>query len=1797
MSEYTRRPFLAGNTEDPTIGQATMYGAIAKDSSEEWPGMASGGSPAELRIETDLGTASAQFTASTMAHVLTQINAVGVGGTVGVTASDVEGVLCLTRDTSGDGTYVRIVSGILGLVDAGEYLGLRTYPHPNGTVEAGDLASTPPRPLYQRNATGTAMLAQGEERLALQINRVFHYLAKNTDYAGLALTRPIAVPVVEEITSWADARLRTNVDGHVDQVNLSANGRLFVGGGLSNASSLDEMAQYWSVVDRNGKEIQVWDGTSNIYRTVRVAAVTRGNGPVLPSNQYSDEFDITPATPVADTSATAPDGGNALGVDRTVSTSVAITTIKDNTTIKCSGATFSTDGVVAGHVATISGAAVDNPFNHNGTYIVETVVNEEELVLKPSDHTSSVQMLNDTTGVYGNVVITTGGSFESDIYVGLWPPLPRMPEDGAFRIMFGAEGRLTDLSDSALLEIAMRSSDEVDDFTQQKIYKQLSFSGIYDAGEALGAGYHGEIDNRPVMFFSNRTGVPDAGTLDRTGTGDTEAGNILKVAAADSLTTADLGRIVKITKAGSFLDEGPHVIVELLTDERARIMPAMEGMTDDIPVAANVTYDIYDDAFTDFPAMVMAGAQDEDGSSNRMATPGFSYMREQTDSVGVTDTESGLQGITHIERLRLRRGPTNALSFVVTPGAGTNTVGMPFDPEDTYNIYAEDTTETKHSSSPYWAGSLLRILNGNNAGWYRVTDSHSVTVTANGLDLAHLDGSAVAFAVDTSTIYAAIYNVAFATKQPLSGTVGGISAVAGAWFHHDAHEEGDTWGAAVGANFRGTGAAFYAQLNDPNFVAYDNADGSTGEAAYYVVYPPAEGVKVKAVGASTGAGDARRGTFAYRAALTTYSADLNINAAYTGWDGAGIWIAQGGKDPAVIFSRHNAVAMTPAYPDMQDFTIPAAMVLATSGDIVGKAGAGAIAGSLYAHREITGGVVDWDNGAFYAEETMAARFVQPMVSGNATSEPFYGNGSYDNFDMPTKLGMPTQVYPRMYSTAAPAGGALTAPDYSTFNFPHTGTLTPDAASLDDFPRSVLVGMRIAVDTGTYAGAEYTIVGVDPNKKLALQGIVVLGADSPITWRLLGNRFYESHIDMADWTQIGTEFSRGNPHLIPVLTINSEYLYDSVDRITPPASGAASSTAAVPPDSEGLLSTVQLSGDGYGPGTPYSSIAALAASDWDAITEQPRAPFPNIYSQYKGTLSGTTILGDLGVDNIAFSYATATTFDAAIGYEGPDTSADLSGKIKITGTSDVAGSTIRVWSRGIRDLPVGDTASAGEGGIYAIRGTAVLQDDGVNTATLTLALRASDGTAIATNAVGSTAGAGGIEEFQYSFTASDIFDWAYNSIDTNVLRDEGLHLTLDIAWSAASAYAYLHAFWWESVTRPMKVEGSLEVTSGVRSSGFRYVTPVVGYDTIGPARASVLFDTEYAKLYGNEDTAGARDHGIQEGHDTGYIHSTGAGWYKPDILSHTFFKKGHHAAAITFDHPYFDPLFYVLATGGTYDSDKVVLPGYTGFIFPLNPPHGSRITTLQYSLSLRPCYFYDSSSGSNPVAAFQVWKNYPASLLVGGSPNAGIDDGGTATTWINTANWDAEEGFVIRVWRSNILDFDKNMDKGTYAAIVSTPPYGYAEEIWSAGVDLSGVTEPGFSTGSTALEASEYTVEAGARFASDSTSASNRAKFIVDRRHYDYFCTIEFMGGCRNKNTATTYAYNNTTKQWITGSQSLNSTLDADARRVLHVGDPTATTYGETPGASGVPNELYWPPVVKFRGARLGWVTDRAGVAG
>ena len=1156
---YVRRPVLEGNTDVPVQAQPYLQGTVRKTSAGIVPGFATlvATANADLVVESDAmggGPTTVTFAAGhsdLLSDIIDKLN-LELSGTA--TASERDG--CLRLQTVGVGESVLGVKSFIRVHpattdydadgvpnDCAVLFGFACYPDPAATVTAGDIESAATRPVEQGNLPGTRFIARGEDRTSSAFNRALSQLALNADITHTAAVReayyPVAVTVDFSTTDWnvASGRLRFDGTGRVTQIKLSdldavnANwaGRLYVGG-LSRSSTLREISKYWGITDSAGKELLVYDDTNNEIRTLRVGAVTRVECGLGRPDFINEDSAATIL--FTNTENVAPDGANVLGVERLKQPTTAISGINGKTNVVCAslvtpehvpttptaGVGFLTHGISRGDIAVITDAAVTSPFCHNGNYYIEDVISEQELILRPLFDTDVESLNPGESGSFGSITIYSSGEWSSDVWITLDPPLPRFPEDSQIVLTFGMEretlNQREDVGTAATDTSSVQrspSDPQLTGFQAEQFWQRQSLGGAYagmSADRTADAGSIIKARTRPVTIVAPEKTAPSAGTYVRgTFSGALIGEGVLLAESAavpphpDTFSLADVGRVVKLS-GGALLDLEPFLITEFIDGAHVRLAPLGASPGSELPFYGSVDYEVYEDV-VDYPSPLLTLiAPDQDRDDNPLSDVGVLYIREQNNGDFLPTRQHG-RSLLHLERVSvgyISPGTATSVRTVVITGTTATTVTIGADVELFQNIFAVEGGDTRPVEAPYNGGSVFRIMNGPNAGFYLIQK----TTSANELTLRTLDGDSVSLTTGVlTTQIGAFYNAHVSVGHKLAGTGYGDVEYRTAKLRvfFDSLEQGEEAGVGLSLDWRGQGAGISAQLNDADFVAYDSEAGTTGYLIDAQIYSPAHGINLSVTGADSGETERRsaRGVTVRAEGHQTEVTPENWGRILGGetlssW---GAYLHQEGSDPALVITKGVDVGTDFAHPTDAAVQVRLAPI-GSLGTRVYRATGGAldVTGSIYLRHPLSNS----PGGALYSETGVSAfQYLSSMVP------PYFNNDrdgiySFDDPEGATELGSSDQAYPTLSVTPAPTADLL-PPDYTKFPFHHHGVVQVlDDAGFSDFLSPWGLGAerhvgKVIEVSDSYAYGTVTVLGPVTNGKTVTIGGISLLADA------------------------------------------------------------------------------------------------------------------------------------------------------------------------------------------------------------------------------------------------------------------------------------------------------------------------------------------------------------------------------------------------------------------------------------------------------------------------------------------------------------------------------------------------------------------------------------------------------------------------------------------------------------------------------------------------------------------------------
>jgi len=1766
---FLRRPFLRGNTNNLVQGPPTLRSENRRADATLSFGFLT---PATLSVRVDGTLRVVALASAAINDIVTALNT-PITGLIDATASDEGGFLVITGNSVGDGAQLRVESSAPA-VDAAVDIGFALHPDPLATSDGGD-RSFSPAGLSELNPPGTYYATGGEDVTSGVLNRAIDALAYNGDYLAASLDRLIALPMVIDNIDPTVAPWNTRVlpaVGPVEQVDLSTlstvdsglSNRIYLGRGLSNVSNLNDIADYFAVVEEDTLAEMVVGG-----ETVRVVCVTHGER-IAPVPTFDSAGNLL-AGAVPDVAMWTPlDGGNLLGLNFRKTVAAGIDEIVYNTAIRVLGAPFQTAGVDVYDRVVISGAGVTTPFNHDGTYQVEAVYSDEMLLLRgatPEDRGE----LNDSPGVLGTAEVWANSEFATDVWLTFDPPIPVGKK---FRVIVGGGYQLGSLPTDYLLKLAISTSEEVDSLVQQVIremkgplvnstddfteapfahsvvgnpfvysgpldssgdplismeflHRRTTLQGAYD-GQGLGGGggFFVNVDWNAPEWNNQTPPIPRAHTsVGLTGLAATIlAGNVF-FAPGQAFTIDDVGRQVLITSkvSGAVRLRAAFVIIDYINSETVVLEPGEWNPT--IPLGGDYGYSVVTGRFDGFPAAMsthvlqsasfgrLGYVHEEDRVAGRFYGHHMLAVREAT-----THTDGAVpEGLQHF-----------VIEFAVLD-AGDGWVHVGFDPSGSSNIRA------LAAPSPSYSQSVIRLTDTeNNDGWYLVTqlDGGLQRIRVMNFDGQH--PSFVASGPDGGRGH--LYTQPQGTFLTRAGNA--LIRV-GHSFFEDAIELQETVTApdtiqqlgVVGVDWRGQSNGFFAYINDSDFAAYIRGDSAQGSAAYFSSYMPANGLESwhtgSIVGANLAPGGAALATAAERGgwagAFVAETFSMNGAAADPAMKGAALYVAQKGTDAALVavgWAQGGVHGGVPS-PDDLTFVDGKATIVSVREDTYSMMQSGS--------QELLGAYYQWDPRSFwpggdnlhkmyggtYTELPMGSRFSNSPISV-ASGDRYHlvdGKGGTKL----SRLGQPGRTMPPSYTSTSIAA-FLQPPDPARSRSHRTSGFivwdgTTDASRLLEDP-AAYIGQQIKLDAAidAYDGV-YTIINVDiPDGENPRYWVEVLldGVTLPVDIgdnkiKILGARWHFANLDLESFALLGTHRVESGK--------TGHYDLAAIAGILPPSIDGV--TAAARRD--------------YANGT---GIVQIGAGSWTLglATGTSRHPIANeAWHQLREPLGfggSATALTNFETGEWAFRVAGPARYNINTAFDESFDGAGVGGAIRIH------------W-----DTPSEPGPFTPES-LFAYVQVSELQFRRHYSYTVTLRLKhiglgGATAGQLKTVRVALVDGIGGsLISLEKSFTMDFFADdevttqITFNSTEMGFdLREEAVDamndngpvvLRLALGHTLAGGFpagAHTMYVFQAAVEEEQQatVAGHLVTTGAVSSAGFELHTEALDWKTYGP---------ECAGPYGNIGYGDVRplilnSQGIPTPPAIQYVADGGAtidGFL--DLMSpSTFWFRGRNDAAFLFLGGKFAPPTLIDGAGvGVYELNNVDARrgGQVGHIISLDPPHGSILSTLHVAMSIRPAGTPGTATSTELLQLNGKTLNWGVVYDV----ECDVED-----------KMEALEGYLIELWRYSALPTENHPQSHAGATLSSSEvgawddfAGGFSELIHSEVVDLDSTA---FTEGVAGQQNDTKcgdvgpTVVQGVRNENfiltkiDLTdpfgAAKNERMLQVDRRQYSYFVVVKAWG--------------------------------------------------------------------------------------
>lgn len=1431
---FVRRPFLASGTDVRVLSEPVIYGSVHVNVDGGFDDVGAGSYGIELATES---CASLQVTftfasAPTLQDIVDGINtAASALSPVPLTASAVEGVLCLKSAGLGSVSISPVIQAfievlplnLLGTTDLAPLLGFYVSPHPAAKVTAGDLASSSPRAMTQHNRPSASFIARGEDRTSENFNRALHSLAKNLDNHQVKMVREVAVPVVLEIpedSAHPNPRFIKNVaTGEVDFIDLRTGfgddldtilaGNIFVD--LPDTATVEEISKYFAIVDAE------WNEILSLDRVVRVGTVAFApSGSSLSKTTYDEDGN---ALSVLLTSATFNAFRNVLGHESTKTSATSVTKIIDGATIVAEDATFVTDGVEPGDIAELAGATDETPRTNIGRYVVDAVISETMLIVRP-ETAESLHLLNPASGE--TITIRSNGKFESSLVIAPEPPLPRVPS-GGIKIILGMQNEFGAVPQDFLLVPAVNSAEEVDGWVLRNLHRNMNLDGIYKGqGQDKGSGFFAEATHRPFTVFS----IPTVGTAasDRTSADTAEilAGNLLRASGEDLFSLDDLGRSINFVIAE--VNYSDWRIVRWIDGRTVEVVPPPHQIGTTLAEGAGVdSWEIFDDLISDFRAAFMSVTE-----SPRAG--GFHHIKMNDSS------ESGDLSFAHFEHVTqsieldgttLRTDLAVMTGLFSTSGVITDIVdsaAASVDPDDLRSVFPiTHGGSSARRANGHGAKSYVRVLTGLNAGLYEIYE-----ISPNQMTIRGLDGAVPTF---TGTHQFSILNLRLGVGVPIFGGANAARAGLSVFQESEPNSTSDT-AYGIRAGWAGIGAGILVTANDSGFTALVGGRSvSQGPSIKVVAYAPADGISVEVASPST----ADVSVVGIEVLVESYGNSPSFRdpeadgADYTTGERRSVaaLISQAGADPALVVSKADAHDTAGG-----GHTPSATAVFSRRNSdealtVTGLGSAVETVGSIWVHGRPPAADGHALGGVFSEDVIAAGRAIYPMWGSHLDQHvPYTWVSSITSYwAIPTTLGRPGIISPSSEESSNPTGDIL-AKDFSEFNLAHSGILSLAAADVPGVETS-LVGCIVEVVATEERYAIVAVRKVGTDVRMALVGSVDLIETLGAEFRIHGLRWHRSYLDIADWFQIGTYQPLKTLNQLPLIASDPNSLSS---RANPAAARTSSS------ETFGFVEW-SLSVDGVGIG---------AAADYEAGSE-PSLILPSIWSGTAENPSLTTpwasyaeeprppFYADEAVRNADSNFALADIVKL-LGSGGSLSYESTHGgglRVNRTATSCVLRQRGRryVWTDHLRVRAKIRAASVGTSSPVVL--TVALVCDGTTIASGTASLSSS------TNPLTAEIGS-----YEVLLSSNNVADRASPSLAQS-RKDAELELRITIPLDATSStYVFFQEIRTEHEVDPTFISAPVLVSGHVAAHGFRHANPVRGFQTLGPADVRMLDGADY-----------------------------------------------------------------------------------------------------------------------------------------------------------------------------------------------------------------------------------------------------------------------------------------------------------------------------------------------------------------
>jgi hypothetical protein len=317
--------------------------------------------------------------------IITTINA---ADTSNIEAFDSDGFLTIRNKNPGKTHNISIQQYSPTVDDASTLLGFPYEPYPGSVSYAGEVAPAPGNRI-QSNPRTTSLIARNDDLSSAELNRSFYSILQMVEDSRADLARDA---IVYKDVSLTFANHPTTTTKRVARINDDSI-RLFYPS-VASGGVLD-LEPYFRVLTTNHDQAV---NSANNYPTTKVTQI-----------YYATGATALDSSTVFSTWGT-PDGKTIISnatPNKTKHSSTVITSIKGNA-VYCASADFTTAKVKPGDPVEFTASNLQ-PFDHSGWFIVEDIIDGQNIIVRPLSSSRTGESTPSGTGNKPRALNPTGG--------------------------------------------------------------------------------------------------------------------------------------------------------------------------------------------------------------------------------------------------------------------------------------------------------------------------------------------------------------------------------------------------------------------------------------------------------------------------------------------------------------------------------------------------------------------------------------------------------------------------------------------------------------------------------------------------------------------------------------------------------------------------------------------------------------------------------------------------------------------------------------------------------------------------------------------------------------------------------------------------------------------------------------------------------------------------------------------------------------------------------------------------------------------------------------------------------------------------------------------------------------------------------------------------------------------------------------------------------------------------------------------------------------------------------------------